>query len=77
MNLSYYCQIPGASGAIQIAERLRTVIDQLRFDSQDGPVMVTACIGVAEYSGGLDSLEELIDELTGVCMRPNRPGATR
>ncbi len=37
------------------------MIDQLRFDCQDGPVMVTACIGVAEYSGGLDSLEELIE----------------
>lgn len=51
-----------ATGAIQVAERIRGAVAAEPVDTQEGPVKLTVSIGVAEYQAG-ESVRDLLERV--------------
>jgi diguanylate cyclase (GGDEF)-like protein/PAS domain S-box-containing protein len=47
-------------GALQVAERLRSMVQNLRVETDDGDISFTVSIGCAEMGGELDSINKLL-----------------
>jgi diguanylate cyclase (GGDEF)-like protein len=67
------CDVAGAS---RLAERMRLAIKALRFDTEKGPLSVTASFGVAELRGG-DDARAILERADGGLYKAKHSGRDR
>lgn len=71
--------LPGrdAQTGRNVAERVRTAIAGMAFDSVGGPACVTASVGVFTSTSGAESLEQALDRADQALYRAKRSGRNR
>jgi diguanylate cyclase (GGDEF)-like protein len=66
-----------ASGAAQLAERLRQAVETARFDAEGAPLRVTVSLGVAEYDRQMASPRDLVAAADRALYAAKRGGRNR
>ncbi len=65
------------SSAVEVAERLRKVVEDLRFTTERGVLQVTISLGVAQLVSGIPSLATLIDHADQAMYAAKQAGRNR
>ena len=65
-------------GALRVCERIRRAVEQLALNAGDGPVSVTATLGVADYPAeDIDTAEDLVHAADEALYCAKRSGKNR
>lgn len=67
----------GLAGALRLAERLRSVIEDPPFETEKGPVSATISLGVARTKRSTQTLVELLSEADAALYRAKNGGRNR